>query len=96
MELPLAEELLHPGLQARPAVPQRELVGKVGLYIRRIAAVRQSGPGKFRPLLQAAVLHVGLLPVRQQHVPRQKASQEEAEHRRQKTAVCLCHVLFPP
>ena len=96
VEHALADELLRPGFQARPAVPQRKLIGKVRLYRVGVAAVRQSGPGELRLLGQGPVLRLGLGLIRQQDVPHQKPPEEQAEKCRQEAAVCFCHVGSPP
>lgn len=64
VEQPFADQLLRPGLQARPLVPQGKLVLDVGLHVLHIAAVQHAGQSQCRPLLEGAVLHVGPLPVR--------------------------------
>ena len=70
----LADHLLCPGLQTRPAIPQGELVGEVGLHSLCEAAVLQALPGKFRELGQGAVLRLGLYPIRQEDMPHQQST----------------------
>ena len=79
VEFPLAQQLLTPGLQARPVVPQRELVGKIVLHPRGKAAVFQGFPGKVRELGQRPVFRFGACPVRQRNVPHQQSCQKQAE-----------------
>ena len=79
IEFPLAQHLLAPGLQARPVIPQRELVGKIVLHPRGKAAVFQGFPGKVRELGQRLVFRFGACPVRQRNVPRQQSRQKQAE-----------------
>ncbi|CAN4008210.1 Gp15 family bacteriophage protein, partial [Dysosmobacter welbionis] len=87
VEQPFADQLLRPGLQARPLVPQGKLVLDVGLHVLHIAAVQHAGQSQCRPLLEGAVLHVGPLPVRQEHLPHHQPPQKEAEHRCEKSCV---------
>ena len=79
VEFPLAQHLLAPGLQARPVIPQRELVGKIVLHPRGKAAVFQGFPGKVRELGQRPVFRFRARPVRQRNVPRQQSCQKQAE-----------------
>ena len=79
VEFPLAQHLLAPGLQARPVVPQRELVGKIVLHPLGKTAVFQGFPGKVRELGQRPVFRFRARPVRQRNVPRQQSCQKQAE-----------------
>ena len=91
VEFPLAQQLLHAGFQAGPAVPQGKLVREVFLHSFGITAAHQSSPGELRHLGQGTVFRFGLGPVRQKNMPHQQSRQEQAEKRRQKAAVCFCH-----
>ena len=51
VEQTLADELLRPGLQARPLVPQGKLILDVGLHVLHIAAVQHAGQRQRWPLL---------------------------------------------
>ena len=82
VEFPLAQHLLAPGLQARPVIPQRELVGKIVLHPRGKAAVFQGFQRKVRELGQRPVFRFRARPVRQRNVPRQQSCQKQAENPR--------------
>ena len=90
VEFPLAQQLLAPGLQARPVIPQRELVGKIVLHPRGKAAVFQVFPGKVRELGQRPVFRFRARPVRQRDVPRQQSRQKQAEKSRGQPSL-ICH-----
>ena len=71
-----------------------------GLYLRTDDRRRQRRIGRLRRRMESQLNRLGEttgsaeqpLPVRQRHVPHQKASQKEAEQSRHKAAVCFCHV----
>ena len=97
MNILLADELLRPGLQARPLVPQGELVlrrspPRPPCSCRPAAPPRKSAGACW----QGAVLHVGPLPVRQQELPHHQSPQKEAEQGGEKSRVSFCHDHPPP
>ena len=91
VELPLAQQVLIPGLQAHPAVPQGKLVGEIGLQRGGVAPIRQGGPGKRRQLPQVPVLYRGKGPVRQDDVQQPEAGQKHAEENRGHPLGGFCH-----
>ena len=96
VELPVAQQVLIPGLQPHPAVPQGELVRQVLLQIGGEGPVHQARPGEHRGLAQIPVLHRGEGPVRQEQVEDAEATDKQAEDGRRQALGQFCHRRSPP
>jgi len=87
----LAARELAAGLERRPGVAERELVGDAGLDLVCVFAAEKALGAELRKLLQLAVFTFGKALVRQKQEQRQPEYEEAAEHGNLYFECVFCH-----